>query len=72
MLLNTKALPQPQKYNFKTKEISVSTFRADDEKGPAPRAFYEKYGFVADALVEEMNYPNQKYILHPAGAERKD
>ena len=56
----------------RTKEISVSTFRADDEKGPAPRALYENYGFIADALVEEMNYPNQKYVLHPIGAERKD
>lgn len=55
----------------RTKEISVSTFRADDEKGPAPRALYEKYGFVADALVMELNYPNQKYVLHPIGAERK-
>lgn len=49
----------------RTKEISVSTFRADDEKGTAPRALYEKYGFVEDALIEEMGYPNQKYILHP-------
>ncbi len=50
----------------RTKEISVITFRADDEKGPAPRALYEKYGFTADELVESMGYPNQKYILHPA------
>ncbi len=56
----------------RTKEISVSTFRADDEKGLAPRALYEKYGFVADELVEEFDYPNQKFILHPIGAERKD
>lgn len=49
----------------RTKEISVSTFRADDEKGPAPRALYEKYGFVEDALTEEMGYPSQKYILYP-------
>ena len=54
------------------KEISVSTFRADDEKGLAPRALYEKYGFVADELIEEFDYPNQKYVLHPAGSERKD
>lgn len=33
----------------KTKEISVSTFRAD-------------------ALIEELNYPNQKFVLYPAGA----
>lgn len=49
----------------KTKEISVSTFRADDEKGLAPRALYEKYGFIEDELTEVMGYPNQKYILHP-------
>ncbi|MBQ1257065.1 MAG: GNAT family N-acetyltransferase, partial [Clostridia bacterium] len=56
----------------RTKEISVSTFRADDEKGTAPRALYEKYGFVADALIEEFGYPNQKFVLHPSGAERKN
>lgn len=54
----------------RTREISVCTFRAGDEKGPAPRALYEKYGFVEDALVEAMGYPNQEYILHPVGAER--
>ena len=55
----------------RTKEISVSTFRADDEKGPAPRALYEKYGFVADELIEEFDYPNQKFVLHPIGAGEK-
>ena len=55
----------------RTKEILVSTFRAEDEKGGAPRALYEKYGFVPDALIMEMGYPNQKYVLHPEGAERK-
>lgn len=49
----------------RTKEISVSTFRADDEKGLAPRALYEKYGFVADELIMEFGYPNQKFILPP-------
>ncbi len=56
----------------KAKEISVSTFRADDENGMAPRALYEKYGFVADALIEKFDHPNQKYVLHPVGSERKD
>ena len=55
----------------RTREISVSTFRADDEKGTAPRAFYEKFGFIEDALIEEMGYPNQKYVLHPMDSERK-
>lgn len=56
----------------RTKEIAVSTFRADDEKGIAPRALYEKYGFVAGELTEEFEYPNQRYILYPAGDERKN
>lgn len=55
----------------RTREICVTTFRADDEKGPAPRALYEKYGFTADALIEEMGYPSQRYVLHPAGPERE-
>lgn len=54
------------------KEILVFTFRADDEKEPAPRALYEKYDFVEDELTEAMDYPNQKYVFHPAGSERKD
>lgn len=53
----------------RTKEISVSTFRAEDEKGAAPRALYEKFGFVPAELIEEFGYPNQKYVLYPAGAE---
>ena len=56
----------------RTKDITVSTFRADDEKGLAPRALYEKYGFVADELTEEFDYPNQKFVLPPIGAERWD
>lgn len=56
----------------RVKEISVSTFRAEDEKGPAPRALYEKFGFIADALIEEMGYPSQKYILYPAGSEQRE
>lgn len=48
-----------------TRDITVSTFRADDEKGLAPRALYEKYGFVPGALVEEFGYPNQVFVLHP-------
>lgn len=49
----------------RTREISVCTFRANDEKGIAPRAFYKRFGFVAGALVEVMGYPNQECILYP-------
>ena len=49
----------------RTKDISVSTFREDDEKGDAPRALYKKFGFVEDELTEEFGYPNQVFLLHP-------
>lgn len=47
-----------------TRDITVSTFREDDIKGIAPRAFYKKYGFVEDELTKEFGYPNQKFMLH--------
>lgn len=47
------------------KDITVSTFRENDEKGIAPRAFYKKFGFVEDELIEEFGYPNQRFVLHP-------
>lgn len=49
----------------RTHSITVSTFRAEDEKGIAPRALYKKYGFIADELMEEFGYPNQKFVLYP-------
>ena len=55
----------------RTKEITVSTFRADDEKGIAPRALYEKFGFVADELIEEFDYPNQKLSFSPSAQNEK-
>ena len=56
----------------RTKDLFVCTFRADDEKGLAPRALYEKYGFVAGALMEAMGYPTQEYGLYPAGPPRHE
>ncbi|MCE5168364.1 GNAT family N-acetyltransferase [Paenibacillus profundus] len=47
------------------KDIWVSTFRENDEKGIAPRALYKKFGFVLNELFfDENNYPHQKFILH--------
>ena len=60
MLLN-KALERLDR----TRDISVSTFREEDEKGIAPRALYKKFGFVEAELIEEFGYPNQKFVLHP-------
>lgn len=49
----------------RSKNISVSTFRENDEKGIAPRALYKKFGFKEAELVEEFGYPNQKFVLYP-------
>ena len=49
----------------RSKDISVSTFRENDEKGVAPRALYKKFGFKEAELIEEFGYPNQKFVLHP-------
>ena len=57
--LLSKALEQLDR----TRDISVSTFRENDEKGKAPRALYKKYGFKEDELIEEYGYPNQRFVL---------
>ena len=44
-------------------DIWVTTFRADDPMGDAPRALYQSLGFQADELVEEFEYPCQKFVL---------
>lgn len=48
----------------KSRDITVSTFREDDEKGIAPRALYKKFGFMEDEYIEEFGYPNQRFVLH--------
>ncbi len=47
----------------RSRDITVSTFREEDEKGVAPRALYRKYGFREGELTEEFGYPNQVFIL---------
>ena len=49
----------------RSREIMVSTFRENDEKGIAPRALYRKFGFQEGELTEEFGYPNQVFILRP-------
>lgn len=49
----------------RSREITVSTFRENDEKGIAPRALYRKFGFEEGELTEEFGYPNQVFVLHP-------
>ena len=49
----------------RSKEITVSTFRENDDKGLAPRALYKKFGFQEGEMTEEFGYPNQVFVLYP-------
>ena len=49
----------------RSKDITVSTFRENDDKGIAPRALYRKFGFQEGELTEEFGYPNQVFVLRP-------
>ena len=51
----------------RNRDIIVSTFRDDDEKGVASRALYRKYGFCEGELTEEFGYPNQVFVLKGRG-----
>lgn len=55
----------------RSREISVVTYREEDEKGPAPRALYRKLGFEPAELCFEFGYPEQKFILRPKVAEAR-
>ena len=50
--------------------LAQCNIKAIYANGGTAKKLYEKYSFVADELIEEFDYPNQKYILHPSGAER--
>lgn len=56
----------------RSREITVSTFRQEDEKGAAPRALYKKFGFVEGALTVEFDYPNQVFVLQPSKPPEED
>ncbi len=45
-------------------DVNVTTFRENDPKGVAPRAPYQKCGFVPDACLTEFGYPVQRFVLH--------
>ena len=50
----------------RSKDITVSTFRENDDKGTAPRALYMKFGFQGGEMTEEFGYPSQEFVLHPS------
>lgn len=61
----SKMISEMLKYLDLTRDVEVITFREDDEKGKAARELYMSFGFVPGELVNEMNYPEQKFVLHP-------
>ena len=46
-----------------TRDITVTTFRDNDEKGISPRALYKKFGFAEEKLMIENDYPVQRFVL---------
>lgn len=49
----------------RTRPITVTTFLAEDKRGAAPRALYQKFGFVPEGLTEEFGCPSQLFVLAP-------
>lgn len=47
----------------RSRDITVTTFRAEDKKGSAPRALYRKFGFTPGKLGVENDYPVQEFVL---------
>ena len=47
----------------RNRDITVSTYSENDEKGIAPRALYKKFGFREGELTVEFGYPNQVFVL---------
>ena len=46
-----------------SRDITVTTFRDNDEKGIAPRALYKQFGFAEEKLMIENDYPVQRFVL---------
>ena len=47
----------------RSKKITVTTFREDDERGIAPRRLYKRFGFTEENLLIENDYPVQRFVL---------
>ena len=53
------------------RDVIVTTFREEDEKGGAPRALYQKLGFIPDALGIEYDCPIQRFVRPGKPAKRR-
>ena len=47
----------------RSEDITVTTFRENDEKGVAPRGLYKRFGFTEGKLLVEFGYPVQEFVL---------
>lgn len=47
----------------RSKDITVTTFRENDEKGTAPRVLYKRFGFAEGKLLVEFGHPVQEFVL---------
>ena len=47
----------------RSQDVTVSTFREDDERGQAPRALYQQFGFLPGRLDTEFGSPVQEFVL---------
>ena len=47
----------------RSSDITVDTFCEDDERGPAARSLYLKFGFEPDKYVENFGCRNQRFVL---------
>ena len=47
----------------RSRDVTVTTFREDDERGPAPRALYRCFGFLPGRLDMEFGSPVQEFVL---------
>ena len=47
----------------RSRDITVTTFRDNDEKGIAPRVLYKRFGFKEENLMIENDYPVQRFVL---------
>lgn len=47
----------------RSRDVTVTTFREDDERGSAPQALYQRFGFLPGRLDMEFGSPVQEFIL---------
>ena len=50
------------------RDITVTTYRAEDPNGAAARAFYKRLGFSEGRLTEEFGSPVQEFVLKRSAA----